>query len=69
MWCIETLGSNTGKILTEMVCSFVPFAPIPAFVIKMIICCVVPNIFFALCYFKTKEFKQGLLLMKNAVRR
>ena len=42
--------------LCYFICSFVSFAPVINMIIKFIVCCIVPNAVFLLCFFKSKEF-------------
>lgn len=61
-------GKFTGvgiiAFLTTTVCTnFIHSASIVAFVGKMIICVLMPNIIFFLCFFKTKEFQYCLSLV------
>lgn len=51
------------------VCSFVPDKGIFTLILKGIICAIVSNILFLICYFKTKEFGQVLALVKRIIKR
>lgn len=46
----------TGGIC-YLICSFVSINPIADMLIKFIICCIVPNLIFLLCFFRSKEFQ------------
>lgn len=56
-------------LLTNTVCELIRSESIVAFVAKIIICCIIPNIIFFLFYFKTEEFKSSALLLKKAITR
>ena len=45
----------TGGIC-YFLCSFINFSVIVNVILKFIVCCVVPNLIFYLCFFKTEEF-------------
>lgn len=54
-------------IITYLICSFLPGIGLSWFVVKMTICIFLPNVFYFLFYFKTKEFKYSLGLGKKII--
>ena len=42
--------------VTYAVCSLIGLSGIPGLIIKMVICCVIPNVVYLICYFKTKQY-------------
>lgn len=53
------------SILTYVLCSFIPFSGWILFILRGILCCIVPNILFIVKYHKTQEFKDSLLLISK----
>lgn len=39
------------------ICSFISFTPIVNMIVKFVICCIVPNVVFLLCFGRSKEFE------------
>lgn len=52
-----------------MICQLVTGDSIICLVIKMAICCIVPNILFLCLYFKQTEFKQCIIMIDNMTKR
>lgn len=51
------LSFSAVTLLTAMTCNLVPYEGLLAFVLKLIICCIVPNVIIAALFFKTDGFK------------
>lgn len=45
-------------IITYLLCSFINLQPVIEIVAKVLICTIIPNIVFLVCYFKSNEFKR-----------
>jgi O-antigen/teichoic acid export membrane protein len=58
-----------NAIITSFVCSILPLDGIVGFIIKLIICLVMPNIIYILFYFKTKDFQNSLSIAKRMLNR
>ena len=56
-------------IITSTLCGFMPAYGVYVFVIKFIVCGVVANILFALCYVNTKEFQFVTSIVKKSIAR
>lgn len=55
---VYTLISITAAVITSCAANFVSIEnALAAFIIKIIICILIPNLFFLLCYFKTDKFR------------
>lgn len=51
--------------LTQLICDqFVIGDPFFSLIVKGLVCCIIPNAFYILLFYKTKEFKQILSVMK-----
>lgn len=55
--------------LCYYVCSLYSFTPIINAILKFITCCIIPNTIFALCFFKTKEFKYLLNILETLLKK
>lgn len=51
--------------ITNIICSFVPNSGVKSFIMKLIICLIIPNICYFIVYFKTNYFKISLEFIKN----
>lgn len=54
---------------TYILCSYINFGGILDVIIKIAVCMVVPNIVFMVVYFRTKEFRESLDLIKRFIRK
>lgn len=50
-------------LLTYLVCEAIPVDGIVCIVVRLILCCIIPNAFYLLAYRHKKEFKQAIMLM------
>lgn len=50
-------------LLTYLVCEAIPVDGIMCIVVRLILCCIIPNAFYLLAYRHKKEFKQAVMLM------
>ena len=50
-------------LLTYMACEAIPVGGIMCIVVRLILCCIIPNAFYLLAYRQKKEFKQAVMLM------
>jgi len=57
------------SIITYYICSFVEGTKITDFILKLVICIMIPNIMYYLVYFKTKIFKESTSIVKRIVYR
>ena len=69
---VKNLGSYVvvtivGCGVTYFICTFVPFTDYIELVTKAIVCCIVPNIIFLLCFYKREEFKWSMNLVNRMV--
>lgn len=55
--------------ITYNICNFLPESGILYLVVKAVICVVVPNIVFIICYFRMDEFKYSIQLAKKILGR
>ena len=51
------LSFSLITIVTSMICDVLPYEGLLAFVFKLIICCIVPNVLITVLFFKTEGFK------------
>lgn len=56
-------------VFTYWVCSFITSSGWGALILRSIICCIIPNIFFLVRYYKTQEFKDSIILVSRMVGR
>lgn len=52
-------------VITYFVCSFVTFGGVLGLLLKAMICLVLPNVIFVLIYFKDKQFKNALQIVRK----
>ena len=55
--------------LTAIICNQISLNGLIGLLVKMLICLIIPNLFFFCCYCKTKAFKNSFLLIKKALRK
>ena len=65
--CFLLTVVNAG--ITSFVCSTLPLQGVVGFVVKLLVCLVLPNIIFALFYFKTIDFKDSLSIAKRLLKK
>lgn len=63
-----TVISILVGIVTYYICQMMPGDLIIRFILKMVICVVVPNILFLMMYFRNKQFKEVIQLVKVMLR-
>lgn len=66
---IYTAVTVLACAVTGKICDLLPSEGIPAFLMKVVVCIVVPNIVFLICSFKTKEFKKMMSTVKRVIDR
>lgn len=66
---IYTIVTMGACLLTSFLCSFVPGEGVFALLIKMVICCLIPNVVFLICSFKTQEFKVMMITVNKVLKR
>lgn len=64
---IYALSTVFACVVTYSVCSFVDINGIVGLVVRAMICILVPNICFLLCYFKTKIGREAFVFVKTRV--
>lgn len=64
-----TLLGILGLLITYYVCSLIVIKGIAGFLIKGVICCIIPNVVWMLCTFKTNGFKRIFCVVKNLLIR
>ncbi|MCH5187049.1 MAG: nucleotidyltransferase family protein, partial [Oscillospiraceae bacterium] len=52
-----TAGVVIAGILTNVICRNISGAGILAIIVRIMLCVIIPNVFFLLCYHRTKEFR------------
>ena len=57
------------SIITYYICSFVEGTKITDFILKLLICIMIPNMMYYLVYFKTKIFKESTSIVKRIIYR
>lgn len=57
-----------AAIITYLICTFIKLPVIPTFIIRAIICVVVPNIIFLIVYRKKFEFKESIALIDRMTK-
>lgn len=63
--CIYTLVGFASFFVMKYMCNFINGISISKFILKGIICVVVFNLIFIVCFFRTKEFKYYLNMIKG----
>lgn len=66
-YALNVLLTTAAGIATWYVCALLPAAGFWPFVAKVLLCCVLPNLFFLLVYGKTSEFRYFLTLGKSVL--
>ena len=66
-YALNVLLTAAAGIATWYVCALLPAAGFWPFVAKVLLCCVLPNLFFLLVYGKTSEFRYFLTLGKSVL--
>lgn len=66
---VYTLATLSTGLITFYLCSLTAGDGITAFILKILICAIIPNLVFLLLSFRTKEFNTFLRLLKRIVRR
>lgn len=55
-------------LLCGAVCSFVEFAPWVTLMVRLMLCCLIPNVFYLILYRKTPEFQQCMQLLDRMTK-
>lgn len=55
-------------VASYFICSFVDVGLIPTLLIRGILCCIIPNLFYFFIYGRTTEYQETLLLVNNMTR-
>ncbi len=66
-YALNTLLTAFAGAATWCICALLPQAGFGSFIIKVLLCCVIPNLFFLLAYGKTSEFRYFLTLGKSVL--
>lgn len=66
-YALNTLLTAFAGAATWCICALLPQAGFGSFIIKVLLCCVIPNLFFLLVYGKTSEFRYFLTLGKSVL--
>ena len=64
-----TIVTIVVSVVTYYICSFVAIGGILEFIIKLVICIIVPNILFFVFLFKLNEFKEVKKLIIGMLKR
>lgn len=65
VWMILTM--SLGGIVTYLICSVFPMIGVIPFIIKMLICALVPNVLFVLLFSKNKDFVNAMYFLRSQV--
>ena len=66
-YALNVLLTAAAGAATWYICALLPAAGFEAFLVKVLLCCVLPNLFFLLVYGKTSEFHYFLTLGKSVL--
>lgn len=66
-YTLNTLLTAFAGAATWCICALLPQTGFGSFIIKVLLCCVIPNLFFLLVYVKTSEFRYFLTLGKSVL--
>ena len=66
-YALNVLLTAAAGAATWYICALLPAAGFGAFGVKVLLCCVLPNLFFLLVYGKTSEFRDFLTLGKSVL--
>lgn len=66
-YALNVLLTAAAGAATWYICALLPAAGFGAFLVKVLLCCVLPNLFFLLVYGKTSEFCYFLTLGKSVL--
>lgn len=66
-YALNTLLTAFAGAATWCICALLPQTGFGSFIIKVLLCCVIPNLFFLLVYGKTNEFRYFLTLGKSVL--
>lgn len=66
-YALNTLLTAFAGAATWCICALLPQTGFGSFIIKVLLCCVIPNLFFLLVYGKTSEFRHFLTLGKSVL--
>lgn len=66
-YALNTLLTAFAGAATWCICALLPQTGFGSFIIKVLLCCVIPNLFFLLVYVKTSEFRYFLTLGKSVL--
>ena len=64
-YCLLTILIS---LITFYMCKLISISGINGLIIKGIICIFIPNILYFLCYFKTRNFKEAAVFVKNILK-
>lgn len=66
-YALNTLLTAFAGAATWCICTLLPQTGFGSFIIKVLLCCVIPNLFFLFVYGKTSEFRYFLTLGKSVL--
>jgi O-antigen/teichoic acid export membrane protein len=64
-----TIITCIACVTTYMICSITPKYGILSFIVKIVICCIIPNLIFFISYMRCEEFKEVKHLVVNTIIR
>ena len=63
---ITTIGAC---IVTYLICKIIPFSAWTGLILRAVVCCIVPNLIYILCYFRTNNFKNGIIFIGKVLNK
>lgn len=63
-----TIIACITAVITYLLCTFIQLSAIPTFIVRVIICVVVPNIIFLTVYRKKSEFRESIILIDRMTK-
>lgn len=68
-YIIFAIVTMISALITYMLCNLMPLEGVIWFIIRCLICIIIPNIIYLICYFKTNEFKECYKILKELMRK
>lgn len=62
------LVSIISCVIGVFICSFINFGDIVTLIVRMIICCIIPNVIFIIVYHNCEEFYQSLIIVNKMTK-
>lgn len=54
---------------TYLICKIIPFSSWIGLILRALVCCIVPNFIYFLCYFRTNNFKNGIIFIRKVFKK